>query len=55
MKRYRIKAWGHPTAPDLDYESDTNDVGWLVFEYPYISTTSQIVVPLARVLDEIKE
>ena len=48
--RYHVKAWGHPTAPDLDYETDADDRKWLMQNYPCTFIALQIAVPYNAVI-----
>ena len=32
----RVKAWGHPTKPDLDYVTDNPNADLRWREYPYV-------------------
>jgi len=54
-KAYHIRAWGHESAPDLDYESDVNDTEWLTRHYPCISVALQIPVRASDILNALKE
>lgn len=54
-KMFRVRAWGHATAPDLDYEADADDREWLYRNYPHISIALQIpasYAPLKQALAE---
>jgi hypothetical protein len=42
-KRFHIRAWGHSTAPDLDYESDVDDCA-VYMQYPCVNVALQIAV-----------
>ncbi len=48
-KRFRIKAWGHPMAPDLDFESDVEDFKWIGWHYPCMTVALQIPVSIEAI------
>jgi hypothetical protein len=52
MKRYHIKAWGHPIHPDLDYEADVVDdiVRW---NYPFLNIALQYAIPASALRDSL--
>ncbi len=54
MKLYRIKAWGHPIHPDLDYEADTVDevVRWT---YPFLNIAVQYAIPHSLITAELQD
>ena len=53
-KVFRIQAWGHPTAPDLDYESDTDDRE-IYMQYPCVSVALQIAIPYSALKNALEE
>lgn len=52
-KRFHVRAWGHETAPDLDYETDEDDREWLYRHYPCISVALQIPVTYEDIMREL--
>ena len=50
--RYRIRAWGHETLPDLNYESSAYPEG-ISYEYPWVDIVVQRTVPISELMDNL--
>ena len=54
VMKYRVRAWGHPYLPDLDFETDTDPTKQLEF-YPCREVA--LLTPISRqaILDGLSE
>jgi len=53
-KMYRVVAWGHPTLPDLDFETDNLEEDRIYKEYPMQSVALQVAIPASALREAMK-